>query len=1065
MRVNRRGFLSTGVAGVAAVSSKAADAAIVESTHRTLSPRVEFLNNPLGLETPRPRFSWRIEASGRNIVQGAYRILVADRRENLAPGKAIWDSGRVPGAACTEIPYAGPELESRQRCYWQVETWCGGASNKSEAGWFEMGLLSATDWRAGWLAAEDDLMRADREAGFDWIWASERPNAQGGRGFRYEFDLRQRPAEAVLFLAGKSKIDALWVNGISVDLPDGPIATNLMSRIELRGLKRGRNTLAVRASADNTLIPGAGIGGQLRLKYKNGSIQRLTSSKSWKTAFVRDDSWTASGFKDSDWSEAAAPKIAPQTIPWITPAMYMRRDFVATKKIARARLYATALGAYEAHINGARIGDAHMAPDYTNPSETLMYQVYDVTDVVRPGENTIGLWVGDGWYASHFSIAGRYCFGPAPRRVRAQLELTYEDGATDYVTTDGDGWRVHESPILYSDVYAGEIYDARLEQPGWANENFDASHWNVARSADASEVPLRCQIGPRIRPMQTIPVARRTSPKAGVYVYDFGQNFSGWARLKAQGPAGTRVTMRFAEVLKANGEIDQANLRTARATDAFILAGTGSAESFAPRFTFHGFRYVELSGYPGEPPADALEGICAYSECAVTGNLKVENPVIDNVWRNAVWSQKSNFFGMPTDCPQRDERLGWMGDAQVFWDAAAHNMDVDGFTRKFMADIRAAQTKDGAFPDVIPPFAPIMPQGSPGWADAGVVLPYTLFKHYGDLRVVEENWSAMTRWLDYILKHNPDFIWRKKRGSDYADWLSVDARFSGDATTPKDLVGTAMWAHSTGLMLEMARASGLSADAEKYETLQSNLRRAFAAEFLKADGVVGNGSQTSYVLALRFGLIPKAARAAAARNLAADIKRRGDKLSTGFLGTPYILDALADAGHGNVAWSLLLQTEYPSWGYMVKKGATTMWERWNGDAGDVSMNSYNHYAFGAVAGFMFRRLAGIDAAEAGFKTVRVRPLFDARVERGGGDYDSVRGRISTRWRRLGAGQFTLDVSLPANSSGEIHLPAAGGTIREGSRGLSNRAGISVVASGAKETIVRVGSGDYSFRAV
>jgi alpha-L-rhamnosidase len=410
---------------------------------------------------------------------------------------------------------------------------------------------------------------------------------------------------------------------------------------------------------------------------------------------------------------------------------------------------------------------------------------------------------------------------------------------------------------------------------------------------------------------------------------------------------------------------------------------------------------------------------------------------------------------VPTDCPQRDERLGWLGDAQVFWDAASYTMDVDAFTRRFLGDVRVAQRRTGGFPDVTP--YSLRWDGSPGWADAGVILPWTLYRKYADTGVIDENWDAMERWLAWIGANNPDFVWRNKRGVDYGDWLAPDAIKPGDPTSPKDLIATAFWAYDAALMAEMAAATGRVEEAATYTQLRETIGKAFVDEFVRSDGGIGNDSQTSHVLALRFGLVPEPLRAASVERLAADIARRGDKLSTGFLGTPYILDALADNGREDVAVTLLLQTEFPSWGYMVAKGATSMWERWNGDTGDVSMNSFNHYAYGAITGFLYRRLAGITAAAPGFDVVDIRPINDARLGTGGGRYVSAKGPISTSWRRDLEGRFSLDLTLPPNVTGFLRLPA-----KPGQDLFENGQALKEVIRDGGYLNAEIGSGAYRF---
>jgi alpha-L-rhamnosidase len=737
-------------------------------------------------------------------------------------------------------------------------------------------------------------------------------------------------------------------------------------------------------------------------------------------------SWFEIGLLEAeDWSAAwiAAPMLEGDDGKTPLPAALLRRRFSGAGPLIAARLYVTALGAYEISLNGRRVGDAHLAPESTDFRRRGLYQIHDVTDLIGSDENVIAALLGDGWYGSAFAWKNeRGVFGGPPNRLRAQLELTYADGGRETVSTD-EAWRTAASAIASSEIYDGEVYDGRRERAGWSEVEFDDRDWAPVVLPETLDLPLSAQVSPPIRETEILRAKTMTETDPGVFVYDFGQNFAGWARLHAAGARGTTIGLRFAEILGEDGRISVENLRGAKATDTFTLAG-GGPETFEPRFTYHGFRYVEVSGYPGRPMLDALEGVVAHSDCAITGALDIPDPMLAQVWRNSVWSQRSNLFGVPTDCPQRDERLGWMGDAQVFWDAASYTMDVDAFTRRFLGDVRVAQRRTGGFPDVTP--FETRWDGSPGWADAGVILPWTLYRKYADTGVIDENWEAMERWLAWIGANNLDFVWRNKRGVDYGDWLAVDAIKPGDPTSPKDLIGTAFWAYDAALMAEMATATGRVEEAASYAALRQTIGKAFVDEFVRPDGGIGNDSQTSHVLALRFGLVPEPLRAASVERLAADIARRGGKLSTGFLGTPYILDALADNGREDVAVGLLLQTEFPSWGYMVAKGATSMWERWNGDTGDVSMNSFNHYAYGAVTGFLYRRLAGIAAAAPGFDMVAIRPLDDPRIDHGGGRYLSAKGPISTAWRRDAEGRFSLDLTLPPNVTGQVRLPARSG---------------------------------------
>ena len=767
--------------------------------------------------------------------------------------------------------------------------------------------------------------------------------------------------------------------------------------------------------ANDPRPPSGGFGAMLKLVYDDGAIERI----------VTDENWTTSEDVDgkTGWT-SASPAVVNPRLGWPPiAALQLRTEFETDQPVVSARLYATALGAYEAFLNGTRVGDALLAPESTDFRKRVLYRAYDVTEPgPRRARTCWARMLATAGTPVSVAPGGRYAFGPAPRRFLAQLELTFADGTRRVVAT-GPGWRAAASPVIESELYNGETYDARLERPGWSAPEFDASGWESAQVGDPPPAQVSAHAAPPIRVTGTLEAMTITEVRPGVFVFDYGQNFAGLSRLKVKGSAGQRVTLRFAEILGADGAVDQANLRAARATDVYVLKGNPAGETWTPSFTYHGFRYAQVEGYPGRPTADDLEGLVISSDLPMTGELRVGDPLIQRIWRNALWSQRSNFTGIPTDCPQRDERLGWLGDACVFWDAAAYNMDVYGLTPRFAGDMRDAPSPAGGFSDFAPAALRGTDQPAPGWADAGVVLPWTAWRRYGCTAIIDEHWDAVARYLGYLEEHNPDHLWRNNRGHDFGDWLALDAKQPGDPTTPKDLIGTAWWAHVSGLAAEMAEASGRLDEAARLRALRAKIVTAFQGAFIDATGVVGNGSQTSYILALKFGLVPDALRPAAAKGLTDDIERRGGVLSTGFLGTPFSLDVLADAGRADLVYDLLLRTEFPSWGYMIAKGATTIWERWNGDTGDIAMNSYNHYALGAVAGFLFRRIAGIEAAAPGFRKILVRPVLDPRLTRAGAHYDSALGRISTDWDWTPGETFRLSLTIPPGATARVVLPA------------------------------------------
>ena len=1062
---SRRNVLgSAGLAGLAIANP--AFAAAPSQDLRVTGLMTENVVDPIGVQSGKVRLSWRLESGARGTMQSAYRVHVASSAANLKMGKFdLWDSGKIASDRSFDISYGGKPLASRQRAYWQVAVWDNHKKTAASApAFWEMGLLSPADWTGKWLAAEDAEMREDRAAGLNWVGAV-RPEANKPRQFRFNFTL-DADAEATLITIASGGYK-LFVDGNPIALPPhsrsdfGPqgAVANLIA------LKAGKHTVGFSLEDWDNLATYLGMttfncAAMVRAKLADGRILRI-DNRGTRTSAEKPADWAQVAFDDSAWP-LAEPLSISKAAPPSKGAFLLRRDFDVAGSVASARLYVTALGAHETAINGRKVDDGVLAPEFTDFRKRVLYRVHDVTALVKEGANTIGAMVGDGWYGSFLAPMGRFSFGEAPLRYLAQLEIVHADGQKQTLVSD-ETWSISPAPVTMSEIYAGEDYDARLEQPGWAAPGFQTgARWSAAHIAPPAVGQLEGMVSPPIRRKEAL--APKSIAAAGdSYVVDFGQNFAGWVRLKAKGRAGDKITLRFGEILKSDGSVDQSNLRAARAADIWTLKGDPAGESFEPHFTYHGFRFVEISGLAAKPAPDDVAGIVIHTDLPETGHLRIDNPIISQLWRNALWSQRSNFIGIPTDCPQRDERLGWMGDANVFWDAASFNMNVAPFTERWMADVRDAQASNGAYSVVSPN---TLDDGgrsgaTPCWSDAGIMLPWVAWKRYGDTAIIDQHWDSMTRYIDCILASNPDFIWSNKRGMDYGDWVSYDGKEPGDPTTPKDLIGTAMWKHSVDAVADMARATGR--DAARYEALSAKIKAAFDKAYVQADGTVGNDSQTSYILAIHFDMLPADLRAQAFAKLKANIVRRGNFLTSGFIGTAYSLDALAEAGHPEAVYDLLLRTQYPSWGYMVVKGATTIWERWNGDVGDVSMNSYNHYALGAVNGFVFRRIAGLDPVEPGFKLFRVDPVLDARVRSGGGDYDSILGRLATDWSQGPGGAFSMHVTVPPNAKARVHLAVPpGAKVRESGKDIAAQAGVRTIASRQGTMIVEIGSGAYHF---
>jgi len=1063
-KLNRRHFLAA--SGLAAAATQASDvlAAPMPQTDRfgVTDLRAEQTTELLGTQVRAPRLSWRLTGPERNLMQTSYRIRAASTSDTRKAD--LWDSGVITTSDCFDIAYAGAALKSMQRIWWSVEiTDTMGRTATSAATWFETGLFDPSDWKAQWIIAEDDLAAGDRAAALQWIWS---PRALDDRlhAFRLDFDAPATLVSAEVLVAGKDWIRGVWANGQTLPLPDQPVP-NWGTLVPVPAkLKPGRNSVCVLVQAETTgffPVDGGALAALIRLRLSDGKIERFVSGPDWKVQPLPPEGWHSADFDASGWAYAQTSGSDAQNDPRpAEPALLLRKDFTSKGKVINARLYATALGAYEARLNGERISPARLSPEISVARDHIFYQTFDVTPLIRDGENAFGVMVGDGWYAGAFGWRlERYGFGPAPRRLLAQLRLDYADGTSEWIVTD-DNWRIGPSPIITSEIYNGEVYDARLETPGWDRPGFKAADWSAVKIGETPKTRIIAQTSPLLVPVGKRRAVKITQPKPGVYVFDFGQNFAGWARLTAKGTSGQTITLKFAEYLKADGEVDQANLRMAKCQDHYTLRGDAGGETYEPNFTYHGFRYVQVENYPGVPKAADIEGIVVSSACKVTGDMKFESALVQQFWNNAMWSQRSNFFAVPTDCPQRDERMGWMGDIQVFLDAAAFNMEVDPFIRRFLTEARAAQTREGSYPIVVPQPLSFPDVATAGWSEAGIILPWTLWKRYGDTAVVNENWDAMTAWMDYLLRRNPDYIWRHERGLDLGDWLSVDAVRPDDETTPRMLCATAYWAYCADLMTDMAEATGRNGPATLYRDLRTQIGTAYAKEFIDANGKAGNGSQTSQVLSLYFNLVPADRIAGASKVLADEIRGRGMKLSTGFLGTPYLLDALADTGQMDVVSGLLLQTEKPSWGYMPLKGATTMWERWDGDTGDLAMNSYNHYAYGAVCGFMYRRLAGLAPATPGFRRMKVEPVYLPKAGMVSAIYDSCLGRMAGRCEGDAHGLTHYDLTVPPNAMAEVTLPE--GAWHESGKALEAHTDIRNLRRDGGKVHFEIGSGHYRF---
>jgi len=734
----------------------------------------------------------------------------------------------------------------------------------------------------------------------------------------------------------------------------------------------------------------------------------------------------------------------------------LRKSFRANSSVQRAVLYATALGLYEVHINGKRVGDHVLAPDWTDYRKRVRYQAYDVTSLMKRGPNAITALLANGWFSGHIGNGGNQYFGKAPVFL-AQLELTYADGRTERIATDAS-WKSHRSPILSSDFMLGEDYDARMEVKGWDKPGLNESTWLPVAVRDESFRRLEAQVTEPVRQICELKPKAVSEPKPGTWIYDLGQNMVGVVRLKVSAPAGTQVTLRHAEMLNPNGTLYTQNLRGAPSVDHYTCKGDG-VEIWQPHFTFHGFRYVEISGLPSRPKDDAVTGIVIASDTTRTGEFACSDARVNQLQSNIQWGQRGNYVSVPTDCPQRDERLGWMGDAEVFIRTATYNADVAGFFTKWLVDVDDGQSAAGSFSDVNP--NTMGGNGVPAWGDAGVICPWTIYEVYGDKRILEQHLPAMKKWVDYLLLHSDGLIRVKDRGDDYGDWLSIGAN------TPKDLIGTAFFAYSTHLLANSYRALGQEAEAEHYSQLFDDIKTAFNKRYVANDGRIEGNTQCGYAMALKFDLLPDDLRIKAAQYLEEDIKAKGGHLSTGFVGVSYLLPVLTQMGKADTAYELLLQDTFPSWLFSVKQGATTIWERWDGwtpEKGfqDPGMNSFNHYSLGSCGEYLFGGIGGIRPASPGFKTIRIDPVVCEGLNWASTRFDSIQGRIATSWKQEGK-HFALEVTVPANTTATVYIPAQDtASITESGKPAAQAEGVKFLRQETGKAVFEVGSGTYKF---
>lgn len=812
---------------------------------------------------------------------------------------------------------------------------------------------------------------------------------------------------------------------------------------------------------------------QVKVWDNKGEVSKWSDAGYWEMGLLDNLDWKA------QWIEPALKEEASKS----APCAHLRNDFAAGSRIQKASLYITCKGLYELSLNGEKVGDELFTPGWTSYHNRIQYQVFDVTERLLIGQNSIGVILADGWYRGYFGWQGKKNLYGDKLALLLQLKIFYDDGSEELVLSD-DTWKSGTGPILESDIYNGEIYNARLEMDGWNCSGFDDSTWNSVIIRNFGYDMLVPSEGVPVKITETItPIEKIITPK-GELVFDLGQNIVGWVQISLAGKAGSRITIQHAEVLDQEGNFYIENLRSAKAEDTYFFKADG-VEVYEPHFTFHGFRYIKISEYEGEISLDNIRGRVIHSDMGERGDFECSDSLVNKLQKNIQWGLRGNFLDIPTDCPQRDERMGWTGDAQVFASTACFNRDTASFFSKWLKDLSLDQKKDGSVPWVVPNVVENGGGtgwsdgfGATGWADAAVVIPWTVYQVYDDKRILSEQYASMKAWEEYMIRESGDSCIFNS-GFHFGDWLSFAEYYSlkynapdygyAGAYTEKELIATAYYYSTTKLMHKIALVLGKQKDADRFSLLLPQIKTAFQREFLTQTGRLTSNTQTAYVLALSFGLIPDEMTAIAAKRLVDDINYFGH-LTCGFLGTPLICQALTDSGYPEIAYDLLFNKHYPSWLYPITQGATTIWERWDGiktdgTFQDVGMNSFNHYAYGAVGNWLYTSVAGIntDASKPGYKRIIIKPHLTNRLSYAKATYQSAYGRISSHWERSSE-EIELNLEIPANTTARVHLPCSvSDEIYESDQKIDAIEEIVIIDNKNKRTVVEIGSGKYCFR--
>ncbi|MDR0686692.1 MAG: family 78 glycoside hydrolase catalytic domain [Dysgonamonadaceae bacterium] len=1014
---------------------------------KVVNPRCEYMTDPVGISVLNPRFSWELESEEPNKRQTAYRISVDTDEKFLSENK--WSSGIVRSGETNQIKYHGPALKANTIYYWKVTVW--DETNRESGSSKVSRIFTGPDWdsnpKALWIGEKTT------EAPYENKYY---PSS----GYTSEYSETENENKWIVIDLGKvTNIDAVKMYPVKNKEKIFPVRFT----IEISSDNNFNNASKIIDETENDVSVNSGTFYHKRLikpvsaRYVKFNIIKLAkdekdSKEKFGIAEIEihqnsenialnaavetsdttslDRKWEQKRLTDGYKTASNLPKYSDK----IPPSPLLRKEIKTVKKHKSAFWSVSAQGVYEAYINGQKVGNRYLAPEFTDYDSHLQFQTYDVTNLIREGENALGAMLADGWFAgarwSHPNRGGYGLF----RKFIGRLVINYGDGTTESIVTDGS-WKICEQgPIREASLFIGEVYDASYEKAGWNLPGYDDSLWKTVSVYKDEKWNLVSQLNEPIKAVEEITAISVHKVGKNKYIFDIGQNIPGWVRLNIPYNPNNTIRLRYGECLYEDGTLYTENLREAKQIDVYQPHNEKKIV-YEPRFTYHGFRYVEVDGLTKEPQKENVVGIAIASSSPIKSNFECSNKDLNKLWSNIRWTLWGNLISIPTDCPQRDEREGWMADAQIFSQTAIYNLDMAGFYTKWVRDIRDSQLEDGRYPDIAPHdgtwrnfFA------APGWADAGTVIPWRVYQNYNDIDILDKNYESMKKWVDFVHKYNPQLTWENNLANSYNDWLngnwinSLDDYPKNRGSVPKEVFATAYFAKSAEIVAQSAKLLGHKSDFKKYAALANGIREAFVRNYVSSEGKIKGETQAGYAIALQFDILPEHLRKQAAKWMVEAVKDYDFRISTGIHGTVMLMEQLSRYGYGDISWRLLTSHRFPSWLYSIDQGATTIWERWDGYVAgrgfqDAGMNSMNHVAIGAVGQWLYRHILGIqlDPNSQGYRHFIIKPDPGENLRWARGNYHSINGNIEVNWMKKD-GKFELNVTVPANTTATVILP-------------------------------------------